>query len=133
MFESSDQELLEDIKDLLVDLKDQDFSVMVFKREYHCDDGSIEWDIAVSIYKEKNYRDLSVEFEDIRKSFNNGLFDYSEISFYVERLVNFMKDYNYSLRNDLNKLELNTRFVSQMARTSLNLKFKKNNEIHKKL
>lgn len=129
MFESiSEEDLIADIKDFLIDLEDQDFSVNVFKREYHCDDGSIEWDIIVSIYKEKYNKDLEFEFENLREIFNNGLFDYSEISFYVERLVNFMKEYNYSLRNDF---ELNTRFVtnpydfSKMARTSLILNFKK--------
>jgi hypothetical protein len=57
---------------------------------------------------------------------------YSDVSFYVESLVNFMKYYNYSLRNDLNELQVQTRFIrnpndfSQVFRTYLILNFTNN-------
>jgi hypothetical protein len=124
IFESSYDELLEDIRDLLVDLEDQDFSVNVFKRRV--DYSTTNEDIFVSIYKERKPNPAS----DLSRF--NDLFKYSDVSFYVESLVNFMKYYNYSLRNDLNELQVQTRFIinpndfSQVFRTSLKLNFKNN-------
>jgi hypothetical protein len=71
IFESYNQELLEDIKDLLVDLKDQDFSVNVFKRKPNPVRTTTNEDIFVSIYKERKPNpasDLS-RFNDLFKVF----------------------------------------------------------------
>lgn len=119
IFESSNEDIIEDIRDLLVDLEDQYFSVSVFKRRV--DYSTTNEDVFISIYKEKKS-----DFDSL------DIFKYSDIEFYVERLINYMYDYGYVLRGDLeDNIKLNTRYTvnpnnfSQVVTTSLNLCFKK--------
>lgn len=126
IFESSnDKELLEDIKDLLVDLEDQGFYVNVFKRRV--DYSTTSEDILVSIYKEKR-PDPNISLYTL------GIFEYSDVEYYVNRLINFMEKNNYILRGDLeDNIKLDTRYTvtrntrssySQVIATSLTLDFK---------
>lgn len=126
IFESSDN-LREDIKDLLVDLEDQGFYVNVFKRRV--DYSTTSEDILVSIYKEKR-PDPNISLYTL------GIFEYSDVEYYVNRLINFMKENNWILRGDLeDNIKLDTRYTvtrntrsnySQVIATSLTLDFKLN-------
>jgi len=73
-FKFDGESLMEDIKDLLIDLEDQGFEVYI---EYY---GKIQ----IKICKEVKSR-----------STNEDLFNYRDIEYYIDRVVSFLKDYGY--------------------------------------
>ena len=80
--------LMEDIKDLLIDLEDQEFKVKIWP--FVSLDGSID-DINIYIYKEENSR----RFIDPLGNTTGDLFNYEDIEYYINRVINYLKDYNY--------------------------------------
>jgi hypothetical protein len=78
--------LMEDIKDLLIDLEDQDFKVKIWP--FVSLDGSID-DINIYIYKEENSR----RFIDPLGNTTENLFNYEDIEYYINRVINYLKDY----------------------------------------
>jgi outer membrane protein assembly factor BamA len=81
IFDNNDYDLKDDIKDLLIDLEDQEFNVDV---EHF---GKIQ----VNIYKEEKGR----RHIDPLGNSTGDLFNYKDIEYYIDRLTKYLKDYGY--------------------------------------
>jgi len=102
--------LIEEIKDLLIDLEDQEFRVFVKL------DDSIDC-LNVSIYKEE---------ENINTK--EDLFNYEDIEYYINRLINYLKDFNYKVKeeNPINSRKIiNPSTFTPVVRTHFLIRFNK--------
>jgi len=118
IFDNNDYDLKDDIKDLLIDLEDQEFNVDV---EHF---GKIQ----VNIYKEEKGR----RHIDPLGNSTGDLFNYKDIEYYIDRLTKYLKDYGYEKYvpgENYNEKQINTRVLmdprtfTTMIRSSFLIKF----------
>jgi hypothetical protein len=129
IFDNNDYDLKEDIKDLLIDLEDQEFNINVNVEHF----GKIQ----VNIYKQGKSRR---HIDPLGKwcsfySFTNttgDLFNYKDIEYYIDRLTKYLKDYGYEKYvpgENYNEKQINTRVLmdprtfTTMIRSSFLIKF----------
>ena len=116
IFESSDEdeELIEDIRDLLVDLEDQGFIIDVAKTYVDGENNSFNvGSILVYIYKKIPLHETDVDQND--EDIEN-LFEYSDVEFYVNRLISFMKSKKFNIGFSVLNPKVNKKIFTEVNR-----------------